>query len=75
MSNWQQHQADNAAFHTAMRHCSDSYQDKRKVACCAICGLPVTVTNNLNFYKTPLCDSAACKRARKTELQRLRRRE
>jgi hypothetical protein len=74
MSSWEQHKADMAAFHMALRHCSGSYQDKRKVGRCAVCGMPVTVMNNLNFYKTVLCDSAACKRARKTELQRLRRR-
>jgi len=45
----------------------------RKKTVCAICGAVVTVMNNLNFYKTPLCDSPACKRARKTELQRQRR--
>jgi len=46
---------------------------ERKRVRCAVCGSVLTVMNNWNFHKTPLCQSPACKRARKTALQRARR--
>jgi len=61
------------AKHAAEFYKFNHYSAGRKQTKCVVCGQAVVVMNNLNFYKTPLCDSPVCKRARKTALQRARR--
>lgn len=46
---------------------------ERKKVNCIVCGESLTVMNNYNFHKTPICNSESCKRFRKTQLQRERR--